>query len=189
MTAHDWRMTSCRKPPRVTTPRPQHPSPGYPGALSVFALKRSPIVRAAYGFLLSAPWLSSHCSMSSNMSARVQLAVLAMKIVIVLGDLGAVALVVVKQNPRAEELIVMNRNFVVTQVVFNAVLLFALLSGFVVWVARVASSYRHGMMWTKRRTGVAQVWPPRHAFSLPRLQPCTSTRHASPSRRLCPPCI
>lgn len=94
------------------------------------------------------------------------MAVLAMKIVIILGDLGAVALVSVKYLRRAEPLIVMNRDYIVTQVVSNAVLLVALVLGFTVWAARLASSCWHGMTWTARRMGVAKVRPPRHPHPL-----------------------
>lgn len=77
--------------------------------------------------------------------------------VAILGDLGAIALVIVKQSKKAEELLVMNGSFVVMQVVINAVLLMTLLVAFSVWGFRVASSHHHGMKWTKRRKGVARV--------------------------------
>lgn len=87
----------------------------------------------------------------------VQFATFAIRMVAVLGDLGAIALVIVKQSKAAEGLLVMNGSFVVMQVAINAVLLTTLLAAFSVWGVRVASSYHHGMKWTRRRKGVARV--------------------------------
>eukprot|EP00892_Ulva_mutabilis_P004927 jgi/Ulvmu1/2806/UM142_0004.1 len=84
-------------------------------------------------------------------------AALAIKLVVVLGDLGAVALVIVKRSKRADELLVMNKSFVIMQITISAVLLLALLLGFTAWAWRVATSIQHGMTWTKRRAGVAQL--------------------------------
>eukprot|EP00892_Ulva_mutabilis_P004926 jgi/Ulvmu1/2805/UM142_0003.1 len=117
----------------------------------------------------SLPWVTGNaqCLRYETITDREsRVSVLFMKAVATVGDLGTLALMTVMSVRDAEDLIVMNRNFIITQVVSNAMLLLALLLGFVPWAARVASSLRHGKTWTKRRTGVAQVTAVRGALVL-----------------------
>lgn len=85
-----------------------------------------------------------------------------LKLAILVGALGVIALAVIKESQKGEEWLVLNRTFVVVQVTSNAVLLACLLAVFCAWSWRVAQSRWHGMTWSKRRIGAVQV---RHTYS------------------------
>ena len=112
---------------------------------------------------------------------------MAIQLVVILGDLGAVALVIVKRSKRADQLIVMNKGFLIMQFTVSALMLFALLLGFSIWACRVATSLRHGMTWTKRRTDVARVCAHNSSscYSITRVHRCIN--HIAPHPGHCEP--
>eukprot|EP00892_Ulva_mutabilis_P004928 jgi/Ulvmu1/2807/UM142_0005.1 len=83
-------------------------------------------------------------------------AIFALKLAILVGVLGLIALTVIKESSKAQKWLVLNRTFVIVQVASNAVLLTTLLSVFSIWTWRLVQSYRRGMTWSKRRVGAVQ---------------------------------
>eukprot|EP00892_Ulva_mutabilis_P005824 jgi/Ulvmu1/3613/UM017_0025.1 len=81
---------------------------------------------------------------------------MAMKLSGVLGVAGAIVLGVIKET-RGRDLIVLNRNFVIGQVVCFATMFLALTIVFAFWTWRIVDSYRRGMVWSTRRRKAVQA--------------------------------
>lgn len=91
---------------------------------------------------------------------------MAMKLSTVLGVFGATALAVIKET-RGRDLIVMNQNYVISQVVCFGVMLLVLVAVFAAWLGRIVESRRRGMIWSVRRKKAVQVWQPCPCDTMP----------------------
>lgn len=102
--------------------------------------------------------LSSACLDCASVPEKhfMQRAITAMKASAVLGVSGAIVLGVVKETS-GRDLIVLNRNFVISEVVCFAVMLLALTVVCARWTWRVVSSYKRGMVWSIRRKKAVKV--------------------------------
>lgn len=81
-----------------------------------------------------------------------------LKATVLLALIGAIIVVAIKESSRGVELIVLNRNFVIAQVVIFGILLGSLLIMFAVWGLKIAMSFRNKMVWSTRRLRAVQVW-------------------------------
>lgn len=86
----------------------------------------------------------------------VQRVILGMKLATTLGVAGAIILGVIKET-RGRDLIVLNRNFVISQVVCFAAMSLVLTTVFAAWTWRIVDSYRRGMVWSVRRKKTIHV--------------------------------
>lgn len=80
-----------------------------------------------------------------------------MKVTAVLGLIGAIIVATIKESSQGPQLIVLNRNFVISQVVTFGTLLSSLLLMYVIWGIRIAKAFRNNMQWSLRRLRAVQV--------------------------------
>lgn len=85
-----------------------------------------------------------------------QRVITAMKVATALGVVGAVVLGVIKET-HGRDLIVLNRWFVIGQVISYAVMLLVLTVVFAAWTWRIVDSRRRGMVWSLRRRKAKRV--------------------------------
>ena len=71
--------------------------------------------------------------------------------------LAAIVTAAIKESSRGPELIVLNRSFVIAQVVTFGAFLGGLLLAFAIWGIKVSKSFYDGMVWSCRRRRAVEV--------------------------------